>query len=397
MAVTVPITSDSRSLVMRGLELLPMAAVTLASGVWAVLPGVPGDVHGGALLLEPDSRLGVYARSPGQVQQLQVAVGQRVRAGQTLATINRIDQVAPGGGVRGNDSEALQLQEAALVRQQQALELAIANLKRSNGPIGSQVRALEALRRDEVIPRYSPLWVGAQDLYLRNQSQLQLLQGQVAELDAALAELQAQRASQLVRAPAAGVVLSLSAAPGQALLAGQRIATIGPGPAPTNQPRRAVALFTQADATRLRPGMTLLLEPQLQTRHLYGGTNQRYGSVVGRISAIAPAAADLDEVSRAVGSTALATSLLASSHQEAFGEGGNPLASLGDKATAPMVLVTVALQAAPTPSGLRWTQGQGPDLPLESGTPAGAKVDVDRRSALSYALPFLRWLTGVER
>jgi len=52
---------------MRALELLPMAAVTLASGVWAVLPGVPGDVHGGALHVEPDSRLGVYARSPGQV------------------------------------------------------------------------------------------------------------------------------------------------------------------------------------------------------------------------------------------------------------------------------------------------------------------------------------------
>ena len=75
------------------------------------------------------------------------------------------------------------------MRQRQALELAIANLKRSNGPIGSQVRALEALRRDEVIPRYSPLWVGAQDLYLRNQSQLQLLQSQVAELDAALRDL----------------------------------------------------------------------------------------------------------------------------------------------------------------------------------------------------------------
>jgi len=219
----------------------------------------------------------------------------------------------------------------------------------------------------------------------------------VAALDAALAELRAQRASQLVRAPAAGVVLSLSAAPGQALLAGQRLATIGPGPGSTGQPRRAVALFTQADATRLRPGMTLLLEPQLQTRHLYGGTNQRYGSVVGRISAVAPAAADLDEVSRAVGSTALATSLLASSHQEAFGEGGNPLASLGDKATAPMVLVTVALQPASTPSGLRWSEGQGPDLPLENGTPASARVDVDRRSALSYALPFLRWLTGVTR
>ena len=386
---------------MQGVQLLPMAlpmaSVTLLAALWACLPGVPDTVRGGALLLQPDSRVGVYARSPGQVQQLLVAVGQTVQPGQTLASINRIDQRAPGGGLASNPSEAIADQEAALRRQRQALMLAIANLQRSNAPIGSQLRALDALRRDEVIPRYSPLWVGAQDLYLRNQAQSQLLLGQVAQLDASLAELGAQRASQLVQAPAGGEVLALNVAPGQALLAGQRIATIGPGPHQSGKPRTAVALFSQADATRLRTGTPLLLEPQLQSRNLYGGTGQRFGAVVGRITRIAPAAADLDDVSRAVGSTGLATSLLTSSHGAAFGDGGNPLASLGDRATAPMVLVTVALQPAATPSGLQWTGGRGPNLRLENGTTATAKVDVERRPALSYALPFLRWLSGVER
>lgn len=397
----VPALTRQSSLLMRGIavlpRVLPMATVTLLSGVWLCLPGVPDTVHGGALLLQPGSRSGVYARSPGQVQQLMVRLGDRVRPGQTLLSIDRIDQRAPGGGSPGSSGEALAAQEAAIGRQRQALQLAITNLRRSNAPIGIQMHALDALRRDEVIPRYSPLWVGAQDLYLRNQAQLQLLEGQVAQLDANLAELRAQRASQLVLAPVGGVVLELSVAPSQAVVAGQRMATIGPGPQQTARPRSAVALFTQADATRLRPGATLLLEPLLQSRNLYGGSGQRFGRIVGRIQSIAPAAADLDDVSRAVGSPALATALLTSSHQAAFGEGGNPLATLGDKVTAPMVLVTVALDSAATPSGLRWTGGRGPALNLENGTAAAALVDVDRRSALSYALPFLRWLTGVER
>jgi HlyD family secretion protein len=60
-------------------------------------------------------------------------------------------------------------------------------------------------------------------------------------------------------------------------------------------------------------------------------------------------------------------------------------------------LVTVVLESGPTPSGLRWTGGQGPDVPLVNGTPARAKVDVERRAPVSFVLPFLRWLGGAER
>jgi len=34
----------------------------------------------------------------------------------------------------------------------------------TNRPVHQQLKALESLRKDEVIARYSPLWVGAQDL-----------------------------------------------------------------------------------------------------------------------------------------------------------------------------------------------------------------------------------------
>ena len=381
-------------------QLLPMAAVSVACSAWALAPSVPVKVEGSALLLAPESRVGVYARSPGQVQELMRRIGDRVKQGDLLMTINRIDQQAAGAGNIGPANNALLDQIKAVERQRQTIESRIGTLRIANQPVGQQLKALENLRREEVIPRYSPLWVGAQDLYLRNESLIKELQAQLAQLDATQASLQAQRNSQSVLAPRDGMLLGLSVDPGQAVIPGQRLASVGVGPEPNagDQERTAIALFSEADVARLKPGMPIQLDLQLQTRDRYGGSAQRYGLVEGRIATIAPASADLAEVARAVGDSQLAGSLIARSRQAAFGEGGDPLATLPDKATAPVRLVTVRLERAPTPSGLRWSGGgSGPNLQLENGTPAKSEVVVERRSPVSFILPFLRWLGGTER
>lgn len=381
-------------------QLLPMAAVSVACSAWALAPSVPVKVEGSALLLAPESRVGVYARSPGQVQELMRRIGDRVKQGDLLMTINRIDQQAAGAGNIGPANNALLDQIKAVERQRQTIESRIGTLRIANQPVGLQLKALENLRREEVIPRYSPLWVGAQDLYLRNESLIKELQAQLAQLDATQAALQAQRNSQSVLAPRDGMLLGLSVDPGQAVIPGQRLASVGVGPEPNagDQERTAIALFSEADVARLKPGMPIQLDLQLQTRDRYGGSAQRYGLVEGRIATIAPASADLAEVSRAVGDAQLATSLIARSRQAAFGEGGDPLATLPDKATAPVRIVTVNLERAQTPSGLRWSGGgSGPNLQLENGTPAKSEVVVERRSPVSFLAPFLRWLGGTER
>jgi len=381
-------------------QLLPMAAVSVACSAWALAPSVPVKVEGSALLLAPESRVGVYARSPGQVQELMRRIGDRVKQGDLLMTINRIDQQAAGAGNIGPANNALLDQIKAVERQRQTIESRIGTLRIANQPVGQQLKALENLRREEVIPRYSPLWVGAQDLYLRNESLIKELQAQLAQLDATQAALQAQRNSQSVLAPRDGMLLGLSVDPGQAVIPGQRLASVGVGPEPNagDQERTAIALFSEADVARLKPGMPIQLDLQLQTRDRYGGSAQRYGLVEGRIATIAPASADLAEVSRAVGDAQLASSLIARSRQAAFGEGGDPLATLPDKATAPVRIVTVNLERAQTPSGLRWSGGgSGPNLQLENGTPAKSEVVVERRSPVSFLAPFLRWLGGTER
>ena len=378
-------------------RLLPMGLVTSFAVFWALSPGVDVEVEGSGVLLQPDSRVGVYARSAGQVQKLFHAVGDPIGKGAVVASLDRIDQAAPGGGLVLGNPDALQRQGEALARQQAAIRAQMNAINRTNQPVAKQLQALETLRQDEVIPRYSPLWVGAQDLYLRNQSQIKALEGQLAVLDASQAELDGQRLSQEVLAPRSGRLLSLSVAPGQAVAPGQRIGTIGPAAQRADRPRSAVGLFSDADAARLRPGDEIKLDPLLQSRDRYGGTTQRYGSVIGRIVNISPSNADLAEVSRVVGDPELATSLMARSRQAALGEGGDPMATAADKLIAPVVLVTVALEGAATASGLRWSSGLGPDLRLENGTPAKLKVVVERRSPVSYLMPFLRWLGGAQR
>jgi HlyD family secretion protein len=379
------------------LRLLPMGLVTSLAVLWAVSPSVEVEVEGSGVLLQPDSRVGIYARSAGQVQKLFQLVGAPVAQGDLVASLDRIDQAAPGGGLVPSNPDALRRQGEAIGKQKAAIRAQIANYTTTNQQVAKQLQALESLRQQEVIPRYSPLWVGAQDLYLRNQSQIKALEAQLAVLDASQAELDGQRLSQEVLAPRSGRLLSLSVAPGQAVAPGQRIGTIGPAAQRADRPRSAVGLFSDADAARLKPGDEIKLDPLLQSRDRYGGTTQRYGSVIGRIVNISPSNADLAEVSRVVGDPELATSLMARSRQAALGEGGDPMATAADKLIAPVVLVTVALEGAASASGLRWSSGLGPDLRLENGTPAKLKVVVERRSPVSYLMPFLRWLGGAQR
>ena len=402
----------------------PIALVTGATAVWSVLPLIEVEVFGAAVLLAPGDRRGLYSRSAGQVLDLSIPVGARVSRDQVVASLDRIDQAAAGGSAPAGQPQALARQLEANAAKQRglaeqlqansaevgALRQQISTLEVSNQPVGKQLTALEQLRQEKVIPTYSPLWVAAQNLYLGNKAairsleakiaQLQanrgLLQAEQAQLRATRAELEAQTRSLEVRAPEPGRLVSWAVEAGQPVLPGARLGTLALE-RPKTSSRQAMALFTEADSTRLRVGSAIEIEPILQSRNQYGGTAQRYGGVEGTIAAISPTSLDAASLASAVGEVDLAASLVARARQEAFGEGGDPLAILPAKATAPVMLVRVTLESAETPSGLRWSAGRGPSLRFESGQPAEAKAVVERRSLLSYALPFLRWIAGITR
>jgi multidrug efflux pump subunit AcrA (membrane-fusion protein) len=416
-----PAIAAPSPLVSRWLQLWPTAFVALLTLVWGLQPTIPVKVRGSGLLTAPESRRLIYARGAGEVQELKVAVGAEVSQGQLLLSLDRVGQAAPGGGlVAGPDPRVTSAQLLAVDKQllgvsQQgqafavqsaALELRRQELQTTNKPVLKQLQALDALRKDDVVARYSPLWVGAQDLFLRNRADIAAIEAQQAQLQAQRAELagragqlQAQRAllsadglSQEVFSPAAGRILDLSVVPGQAVIPGQKLGSIAVA-ARGNGPL-ALVLFTAADATRLKIGDRISLDPQLLSRDSFGGTGERYGSLDGELIRLSKASVDLADVATQLGAQEEAANLMANARQRSFGEGGDLTAQLPNRAGAPLVMGLVRLKQAPTPTGLAWSRGQGPSQALPSRTPLHADAEVEQRSLFSYVLPFWRWLAG---
>jgi multidrug efflux pump subunit AcrA (membrane-fusion protein) len=394
--------------------------VATLTGLWAATPAIPVKVRGSGLLAPPESRRAFFSRGPGQVQAIKVTVGEEVVPGQLLLTLSRVGQAAAGGGLVSPDPQVIQAQLRAVDQQMDGLDAqrqAIdsqdgalvarrGELSITNRPVKQQLRALESLRKDAVIARYSPLWVGAQDLYLRNRADIATIDGQraqlrseraalasrAAELRSQRAGLEAQQLAQDVFSPAAGRILDVEVEPGQAVVPGQRLGSLAV--AGDQDKRLAVVLFTSADATRMAPGEELELDPKVLSRDSYGGAEQRWGTLRGTLLRLSPASVDLEDVAAQVGGKEEAANLMARARQQSFGDGGDLTSQLPDRAGAPVVLGVVRLEAAATPSGLAWSRGSGPPRALPSRTPLEVSVEVERRSLLSYVAPFGRWLAG---
>ena len=122
---------------------LPMLLVALATFHWASRPSVPVLVRGMGLMSPPDARRGFYARSAGQVQSLDVRVGESVQRGQRLVLLNRIDQNAPGGGAAASGPQVISARLQAVRQQLQVLGV-------QARAFDDQQRALEEIGRAHV-------------------------------------------------------------------------------------------------------------------------------------------------------------------------------------------------------------------------------------------------------
>ncbi|NDA76064.1 MAG: hypothetical protein EBY27_08890, partial [Synechococcaceae bacterium WB8_3_299] len=382
MASAEPVSPESQHLWLR---LWPIAFVAMLTVLWGSQPNIPVKVRGSGLLTSPESRRPIYARAAGEVQQVKVKVGDLVQEGELLLSLNRVGQAAPGGGlVAAPDPQvttaqlrALSQQTTGLNQQLQAFDSQATaliqrkfELQTTNEPVQKQLQALEALRKDDVVARYSPLWVGAQDLLLRNRAEIASIDAQQAQLKAQRAELAAKKGqiqaqiaalaadslSQEVFSPGAGKILDLAVFPGLAVAPGQRLGSL----ALTN--RRAgvlaVVLFTAADATRLKIGDQINLDPQLLSRDSFGGSEERYGTLAAELIQLSSASVDSADVAAQVGGQEEAANLMANARQRSFGDGGDLTAQLPGRVGAPLVFGVVRLQQAATASGLAWSSSK---------------------------------------
>ncbi len=385
------------------LTVAALAAILVTALGWSLLGRVATRVPGhGILVAQGGAIFAPVANGDGLVIEMNVAPGQHVRQGQHLARIAQPDleeqvasaraltaeqaaqlatlegQVGRYGAARSrndsaqrrllaeqrDDAQAKADELLAQLRDTQAL-LARGIVTRSRV---SELSGQVAAARQAVTEAGSRLIrIEADEISVRNDGDrdVRAAQSHLAEARRHLRELIAELdRRQWVTSPTTGRVVEIKAPVGSRVTAGMPVLAV------ENGSRRALQLVLYVppgDGKRVRPGMTVNVSPSVARR-------EEYGTITGRVTAVA----DFPATVQAMTATLQNDQLV-----RAFSTEGAP------------ITVRVALDQDPrTATGYAWAGGQGPQIPLTSGTLAAADITVARQAPITFALPFLRGLLG---
>lgn len=159
-----------------------------------------------------------------------------------------------------------------------------------------------------------------------------------------------------VESPFAGRVLEIRTARGRVLEPGTEIVTLAP--TGSGRPDEVFLFLAQDEGAGVAPGMEVSV-------NVATAPSARYGVVTGRIEQVSGAPVSAEEMDVLLANDELVAQ---------FSKDGPPL------------LATVRLETAQTPSGLKWSQGDGPEFPLQPGTLVSGEVIQQKQSVLDVIL-----------
>lgn len=387
----------------RGWIGLAAAALLVAAGVaWAILGSVPTTAGGTGLLLRQGGVTDLETTGAGQVEEILVAVGDSVEAGQVVARIRqealereiedtrarKADVEEEAASLRAYADEQMRLTDANLGQQRANLRLTIETLEEERALLEQRLASEEDLLADGLVTRQTLLdtqqtlntlrdeiaglrleanGLSLKRLETRQQldQQLETRQASLLDLELKIRDLRAQLAEDVtVVSPFAGKVLELTAGPGDVVASGSAIATLEI----SSEDLLAVFFVPAADGKRIQPGMEAQISPSTVKR-------EEYGYMEGAVTWVAEFPSTARGMRRLLANDELVARLM---------EEGPP------------IQVNVELQpSAETPTGYRWSSGRGPDLPITSGTLVGGGVIIRRERPISLLIPTLRKKLGV--
>jgi HlyD family secretion protein len=401
-------TSHSKLIAQAVLKYLPWAVLSLAFVGWAVLGRIPILAVGQGVLIVPREAVQLQSRAAGQVLSLNVEVGDRVQKSQVVAILDQpvlrqqlLQLQSHVAELEGQNLSVTALQNRTSLQrlqeidsQRQALQQQRADLQQIIVVDKQKMDQLNKLSEEGAIARFDVERVKVEDVYLQNLRTLSNISPQLAQLDAQIQQIRQQdtqddlerknqiddlkrqikvvlsqiaTASQIL-SDYSGQILDLTVNPGQFVTAGTRLGTIAQDR--TNQPLQGVTFFSIADAKRIRPGMTIEITPDIESR-------ERYGGILGQVTSVATLPATEADISRVIGNSNLARDLVSA---------------------GTVIQVGANLAANPAnPKQYQWTFSRGPDFPIQTGTTTNARIEVEQRTPLGYLLPNLRRLTGIYR
>lgn len=152
-----------------------------------------------------------------------------------------------------------------------------------------------------------------------------------------------------------GEVMVVRTSPGRVLSPGSPVATVARTP---SDPSQAYLFLDPDQAAGVAPGMSVDV-------HVAAAPSAAFGSIRGEVASVGQQPASPEELDVLLANGALA---------EQFSEDGAP------------IVVVVHLDEADTPSGLSWSQGEGPDFPLRPGAIVDADIRLGDQSVLDVVL-----------
>jgi HlyD family secretion protein len=397
-----------------GRVLLSLIGLGGLTALWVLLWPVPTEVIGRGVVIVPGGATLLDSRAEGQIRELQVKVGDRVRKGQLLMVLDQpaLEQqlerqerdlrelIAINNDLDRRD--AIRLRAALDVRTTALAKLARERqrVRRLQQTYAQKVADFNHLARTQVVAplaqevvatsdRNTQLLVELDELNIREKDVISTYTKVKLDIDS---ERQQRRfridnARRDVRVTAAklryeglltakrdGSILDLQVIQGQTVKPGQRLGTLGAA-AVSGTSRaavlQAVAYFEPADARRLQHGQSIEVVPDWQQRG-------RFGGIQGRVDQVSRLPATPEDINTTMGNPPLAEALVAK---------------------GPVIRTAIALQPnARSDDGYRWTLSNGSNVfPIQEGLTLRAHAYVEWRTPLSYVLPVLRDLTGTYR
>lgn len=445
------------------LPLTALGSLVAVAIVWSIYGRIPITVEGRGALIYPRTVVPLHSKSAGQLLTLDVNVGDVVKKGNVLATVDQVDlrkqlQLARAKLVQleeqDRNASSLQVQRQQLdtkAIQEQRLTLeqrlkivqdltpilrekGLVSIQRERQNLQQRLQTLRgllptykkrldnrqmlfkqgAVADDTVLQarqQYDDARVNidqaeaqlkqldvkeadAQQQYLQNLNEIKNIQAQLQEQQskkASLAQQDLQTSTtrkneiQEVKREIAkleqqlddnsqiisqhnGRVLELTVTPGQVINAGTRLGSIDE----ENSSKKLVGItyFPIADGKKIQPGMTIQITPQTVKR-------ERFGGIVGTITTVSPFPITREAAASVVGNPEVVAGLV------------------GEKQEGVMQVLAELEPDSTTRSGYKWSSSAGPQLKISSGTTTVVRVKVEERAPITFVLPILRSVSGI--
>ncbi|MRH77587.1 NHLP bacteriocin system secretion protein [Spiribacter sp. C176] len=374
----------------RGWVALTAVLLLLTSVVlWGFYGVVPTRLDGEGVFIRTGGVEAVTVTTAGRISELELSAGDEVEQGQVIARLaqpelraelrvqqTRVDALTDRlEQLRRHQARQADLQAAFSEQRQTNLEDLLAiNEERYAMQSDLEAKGLIPRRnRIETAEAIANTKADLKELALNNAQQAQERANRIEtaqlELDQARAELEGiaarYRVAVEVLAPQAGRVVELKYNVGASVSAGAEILSLERSGRDINA--LEVAMFLPAkDGKQLNPGMTALVSPTIVER-------EEHGYLVGKITWVSEFPATFNGMMRLLDNESLVRQLMR--------EGAVFEASVN------------LIRDAHTPSGYRWTSGQGPEMQIRTGGLAETRVTVAERRPITLVIPTLRrWL-----